>query len=102
MLSVIRTVIVAYPGVIASHDEMRAAVVLTHDSMEDRFMRTSVAHGCRQHAEHHPIVWIVILQQHFVTTHAESSRDIILLGIADQGMQVQSIYCLQGALLNIV
>src|SRR5260370_7909226 len=101
VVSVIRAIVVAYTCVIAPHDEMRATIVLAHERVEDGFTRTGIAHGGRQHAKYYPVSWIVVRQQHFVTAYAYSSRDIVLLGSSDQGMQVQAIYRLQGAFLNI-
>lgn len=68
---------------IAPNDEVRTAVVLAHQRVEDGLARTGVAHGGRQYPEYDAIGQVVILQQHFITAHTHISGDIITFGIAD-------------------
>src|SRR5712692_250921 len=101
VVSIIRAIVVANTGMVATDDERRAAVVLAHQSMEDGFSRTSIAHGGGQHPKHDTIGRIIVLQQHFITAHAYIGGDIVALGITDQWMEIEAINYLQSALLNI-
>ena len=55
VLRVVGAVVVADAGVVAADDEVRAAVVLAHDGVEDGLARPGVAHGRREDAQHHAI-----------------------------------------------
>src|SRR5689334_6741525 len=60
-LSIVGAVIVTNASVIATNDEVRAAVVFAHDGVEDGFTRASIAHGSGEHAKNDPIRRIVVL-----------------------------------------
>src|SRR5258708_903343 len=48
VMRVISPIVITHSGVIAAHDEMRAAVVLANQRMKDRFARTGISH-CGRH-----------------------------------------------------
>src|SRR5690349_13721373 len=91
-MCIIGTIVVAYSSVIAPNDEMRTAIILTHECMEDGFTRPGIAHSGRKHTKYYTISRVVVLQQDLIATHTNDSRDIVTLGIAHQGMQIQAIY----------
>ena len=62
IMRIIRAIIVAYACVVAPDDEMRTAVVLAHQRVENGFTRASIAHSGRQHAKNHAIRRIVVCQ----------------------------------------
>src|SRR5579884_184309 len=95
------TVVVANASMIASDDEMRAAVILAHQGVEDGFARPRVPHGGGEHSQNHAIRRVVVLKEHFVAAHAYIGGDIVALGLTDQGMQVEAIHRLQGTLLDV-
>ena len=92
VVRIIRSIIVADAGMVATDDEMRATIILAHQRVENGLARTSVAHRGRQYPEYDPVFWIVMLQQHFVTAHAYIGGNIIALCITYQGMQVEAIH----------
>ncbi len=102
LLCVIGSVIIADAGMIPPHDEMRAAVVLAHQRMEDGFARSRVAHAGRKGSEYHPLDGIVVAQEHVVTAHAHLGWDVVILRLAHQRMQEQALHDLQRALLDIL
>src|SRR5207248_1009794 len=66
IMGIIGAIVVAYASMITSHNEMRAAVVLAHQGVENGFARTGIAHRSRQHTQDHTLCRIIVLQQHFV------------------------------------
>ncbi len=102
VVSVVGAVVVAYTGMVAANYEVRTAIVLTHQRVEDRFTRPGIAHGSRKDAEDDAVRRVVILQQDFVAAHAYVGGNIIALGISHQGMQVQAIHGLKSAFLDVL
>ena len=62
LLGIIGAVIVADAGMIAPDDEMRAAVILAVERVENRFTRSRIAHRCRKDTEQHAVRRIVIFK----------------------------------------
>src|SRR5258708_13074825 len=86
---------------IAGHKESRTTIVLAHQSVEDGFTWPCIAHSSRENAQDDSVRRVVVLQQDFVAAHAYIRGNIVALGIAYQGMQVQAIYGLKGTFLDI-
>src|SRR5256885_493520 len=61
IMGIIGAVVVPDASMITSHNEMRAAVVLAHQSMENSFPWTSIAHRSGQHTQNHAICRIIAL-----------------------------------------
>src|SRR5205823_12644614 len=101
VVGIIGAVVIPYTCMIASYDEMRTTIVFTHQSMEDCFAWTSVAHGSRKYTQDNTISWVEVRQQNFITTHTYMSGNIIALGISHERMQVEAIHRFQGTLLNV-
>src|SRR5712692_1303095 len=102
MMRIIRAIVITDACMVTPDNEMRTSIVLAHERVENGFTRASIAHSSRQYAKNHAIRRIVVFQQDFVAAHAHVSRDIIALGITNQGMQEQAVNGLQGALLNVL
>ena len=102
VVRVVRAVVVADTGVVAADDEVRAAVVLAHQRVEDRFARPGVAHRRRQHAQQHAILRVVVVEQDLVAAHAHVGRDVVVLGLADQRVQQQAVDDLERGLLEVL
>ena len=101
VLGIVGAVVVSDPGMIASDDEMRDAVVLSYQSVEDRLARTGVAHGPRHDREHGASGDEVFFDDHLVATHSHFGGNIARLGLPHQGMNEQAITYLQGAFAQI-
>src|SRR5262245_49251811 len=71
VVCVVCAVIVANPRVVSAYDEMRAAVVLPHQRMEDRLARSRISHRCWKNAQQNAIARVVPLHQHLVAAHAD-------------------------------
>src|SRR6266516_176651 len=102
VVSIIGTIVTPYTCMIAAYNEMRAAIVLAHQGMEDRFAWTSVTHGSRKHTQDDTTSRVVVRQQHFITTHTYIGGNIVALGITHERMQVQAINCFHGTLLDVL
>ena len=88
-------VVVAHAGVVAPHDEVGAAVVLPHDGVEDGLPGAGVAHGRRQHGEMDAVLGEVAVEQYLVTGHTHVSGDVVVLRIADEGMDEGAVDAFQ-------
>src|ERR671919_2721394 len=94
--------VLARTSVVAAYDEVRAAVVLAADGVEDRLTRSTVAHCRWEDGEHRPVLWIVALQDRLVGAHPDVGGDVCGAGLANEGVQEQSVDYLQGALLDVL
>ena len=65
-LRVVGAVVGADAGVVAADDEVRAAVVLAADRVQDRLARAAVAHGGRERREQRAVRRVVVLEQRVV------------------------------------
>ncbi len=101
-LRVVRAIVLADARVIASDDDVCAAIVLAADRVKDRFARTGVPHRRRKHAEDHAVGRIVIAQEFLVRTHPHVGRDIVRLGFADERMEKQAVHDFERGLLNVL
>src|SRR2546430_10648333 len=59
VVGIIGAVVIPYTCMIASYNEMRTTIVFAHQSMEDCFAWTSVAHGSRKHTQDNTISLVV-------------------------------------------
>src|SRR5215217_7640369 len=83
--------VLARAGVVASYDEVRAAVVLAADSVEDRLAGSAVAHRRREDGEHGPVFGVVTVQDRLVGA-----------GLADKRVEQEPVDYLEGALLDVL
>src|SRR5215207_6571104 len=86
MCCVVGAVVAADSGVISAHDEVRAAVVLAADRVEDRLTRACIPHRRREHSEDRPAFRVVAVEDDLVAHHPDRSGDIVRLGLADEGV----------------
>jgi hypothetical protein len=54
--------------VVTADDEMRAAEVLPHDGMEDRFPRAGITHFGMERRQHGALAQIIMLHERVVGT----------------------------------
>src|SRR6266566_5170633 len=101
-LRVIRAVVVADARVVATDNEVRAAVVLPADRMPDRLSRTCVAHCGRERRKHDAVLWVVVLEQDPVALDTRCRRYVVGLGVADQGVDQQSVDRFERALREVL
>src|SRR5215216_42616 len=77
VLGIIGAVVAAYPSVIAAHDEVRAAVVLATDGVEDGLPWSRIPHSRREDRQDGAVFRIVALQDDLVGSHPHRSRDVV-------------------------
>src|SRR5215210_7909708 len=94
--------VLAWPGVVAAHDEVGAAVVLAADRVEDRLAGSPVAHRRGEDGQHRPVLRVVALQDRLVGTHPDVGGDVRGAGLPDQRVEEQPVYYLEGALLDVL
>src|SRR5215213_824058 len=94
--------VLARAGVVASYDEVRAAVVLAADSVEDRLAGSAVAHRRREDGEHRAVLGVVTVQDRLVGAHPDVGGDVCGAGLADERVQEQPIDYLEGAFLDVL
>src|SRR2546428_7866575 len=80
-MRIVGPVIVPHASMVAPNDEVRTAIVLAHQGVENGLTRPSVAHRGGENTEDHTISRVIVLQEHFITTHANVSRGIVAFGI---------------------
>ena len=83
-LGIVCAVICANPSVVASDNKMGATIVFAADGVQYRFSRSGIAHCGGVCTEQHAVARIVILEQHFISTHAGCHGNIIGFGFANQ------------------
>src|SRR5207245_9947911 len=101
-LRVVGAVVVPHPSVIATHDEVSAAVVLAHQRVEHGLPGAGVPHRGREAGKEHAIPRVVALQQHAVALNAHGSRDVVVLGGPEEWMQQQPVHRLERRLLDVL
>ena len=102
VVRVVGAVVVADAGMVAADDEVRAAVVLADQGVEDRLARTGVAHGGREDAQQDAVGRVVVVEQHPIAAHAHVGGNVVVLGLADQRVQQQAVGDFEGALLQVL
>ena len=80
--------IIAWPGVVAADDQVRAAMVFTDQSVPDRFARSAHPHRQRKHGKLHGSRRIFRDQQ-LVATHAREVVHVTRLCHSDRRMDQQ-------------
>ena len=90
-----RPVELAHAGVIASDEQMRDAVVLARQRVEERFARSRVAHGGGEGGEHRAVGRVVRFDQGLVGAEAHRGGDVVVFGLADEGMDDEAVRELQ-------
>ena len=98
LLRLVRAVVVPDARVIASDDEVSAAVVAPHDRVENGLARPRVAHRCRKHGEQYAIRGVVALQQDLVAADADVGRNVVGLRLAHDRVNQQPVGHLERAL----
>ena len=101
-LRVIRPVVVAHARVVASDDEVRAAVVLAADRMPDCLARARVTHRGRKGREDDAPGRVVALEQHAVALDTRRGRGVVGLRLADERMDEQAVDRLERALRQVL
>src|SRR4029079_10176453 len=101
VVRVIGPVVVANTSVIATNNEMRAAVVLTDQGMKDSLAWSCIAHRCWHHGQNSSCSGVVLRENLFVRTHSDISRHIVQFGVADERMKQKTIGNLECAFLNV-
>src|SRR5262245_33148460 len=100
-LRVVSAVVIADARVIAPDDEVRAAVVLTNDGVEDRLSRPGVAHRGRQHGELRSRLRVVVLDDHFVGAQTDRRRYVVGFRLAYDRVEQQAVYGFKRAFLDV-
>ena len=95
MLRVVGAVVVADTRVVAADDEVRAAVVLADQRVEDRLARPGVAHGRGVDREQHPFRGVVVLDQGLVAAHPDRGGNVVGLRLADQRVDEEPVNALE-------
>ncbi len=101
-LRVVGAVVVTDAGMVATHDEVGAAVVLADDRVKDSLTRAGVMHLAGVDPEHHVVRVVVVLHQDLVALHPHVSGDVALLGLADQRMDVEAVADLERGLRQVL
>ena len=97
-----RTVVAAHAGVVAADDEVRDAVVLPHQGVEEGLPRTRVAHRRGEGGEQRPIGRVVPLEQRLVGAEAHLGGDVVSLRLAHQRMDDEPVGELQRELGQVL
>ena len=101
-LRVVGAVVVAHAGVVATDDEVGAAVVAADDRVQHRLPRARVVHLGRVDAQDHPLGVVVAVHQDLVAAHPHVRGDVARLGLADQGVQEEPVGDLQRGLGQVL
>ena len=101
LLRIVGAVIIPHAGMIAPNDEMRDAVILADQRVQNRLARAGVTHRQRHHRQHRAVFVVIVIDQHLVTFHPCLGRDVVRFGLAHQRMNQQTIGHLQRALGQI-
>src|SRR6266542_6903673 len=101
VLRVIRYVVATDSGMIATHDEVRAEVVLSNQSMKDRFARTGVAHCGRHNRKDRARCGIVSRKYGFIRLHTHICRNVVGFRFTHERMQKEPISNFQRTLLHV-
>src|SRR5215213_2326146 len=102
VVRVVGAVVTADARVVAPDDEVRAAVVLPHERVEDRLARPRVAHRRREHGEDGARGRVVVREDGLVREHAHVRGDVVRLRLADERVQQEPVGDLQRALLYVL
>jgi len=76
-------IVASHACMVPTDNEMRAAVVLPHDSMEYGFPGACIAHLRLENAKNDPVLWIIIVDQDFVTVKYYIILEIAFLLLAN-------------------
>ncbi len=87
---------------VAADDEVRAAVVLPRESVQDGFHRASVAHRHRERRQQRAILRIVVFEEGLVAKHPHGSRDVVGLCAADERMDHQAVDLFERDLCDVL
>ncbi len=100
-LRVERTVVIAYAGLVAPHDEVGATVILAHQRVQQGLPWPGVPHRRDQGGQQHPL-GREGPQRRLVSPHAHLDRHVAVLGRPDQRVQQQAVADLQRAPLQVL
>ena len=101
ILRIKRSVVVAHTGVVASDDEMAAAVVLTEDGMEQSFTGTGVTHFHGITALNDRVFNKIIFHEDINAADTDFGGDIAGLEFAEQLMDVEPVADFEGDLRQV-
>src|SRR5215218_4772056 len=87
---------------VASHYKVGAAVVFAAEGVEDGLPRPRVAHSGREDRQDGTLLGVIALEDDLVGAHPDCGRDVVRLGLADQGVEEEAVHGLKGALLDVL
>src|SRR5215213_8265746 len=102
VLGVVGAVVAAYSRMVAPHYKVGAAVVFAAEGVEDRLPRSRVAHSRREDRQDGTLLGVVAPEDDLVGAHPDCGRDVVRLGLADQGVEEEAVHGLKGALLDVL
>src|SRR5215208_1255923 len=102
VLGVVGAVVAAYSRMVAPHYKVGAAVVFAAEGVEDRLPRSRVAHSRREDRQDGTLLGVIALEDDLVGAHPDCGRDVVRLGLADQGVEEEAVHGLKGALLDVL
>src|SRR5215211_8280115 len=102
VLGVVGAVVAAYSRMVASHYKVGAAVVFAAEGVEDGLPRPRVAHSGREDRQDGTLLGVIALEDDLVGAHPDCGRDVVRLGLSDQGVEEEAVHGLKGALLDVL
>jgi len=91
LLGLVRTVVAAHAGVIATHDKMRTPVVLAHDGVKNRFARSAVPHGGGIDDQCNPVLRVVVLEECFIGLNYDLVLVISFFLLSEDGVDEEAV-----------
>ena len=92
----------AHAGVIASDEQVRDAVVLARQRVEERFARSRVAHGGGEGGQDRAVLGVVPGHQRLVGLEARGRGHVVALRLAHQGMEDEAVRDFEGHLGEVL
>jgi hypothetical protein len=89
-------VVTSDTGMVMADDEMGTAEVLSDDCVENRFSRPGVAHPGGVGGQEQSVREAIIGQERFIAVHAHVGGNVIILGLAHQRVQEQTVRAFPG------
>ena len=102
LLGLVAAVELPDAGMVAANDEASDAVVLPDEGVEERFPRPRVAHGRRECREERAAGRIVLVDEDLVGAEPDCGRHVVVLGLADEGVDDQAVGELEGQLGQVL
>ena len=87
---------------VAPHDEVREAVVLARDRVEERLPRAGVAHREGEDAEERAVLREVPVEEDLVAAHPRGRGHVVALRLADERMDDEPVGDLERAAQQVL